>query len=45
MSKMDLKSLKRMGQNGPKFCEREFNRKRLITKLEFWMKSLKIKKK
>ena len=44
MSKMDLNSLKRMGQNGPKFCEREFNRERLITKLEFWLESQKIKK-
>lgn len=45
MSSMDSNSLIEMGKNGPAFCDREFNRETLISKLERWLESVQIERK
>jgi colanic acid biosynthesis glycosyl transferase WcaI len=45
MSRMDSNFLIEMGKNGPAFCDREFNRETLISKLERWLESVRIKNK
>lgn len=40
MVSMDVRARKEMGENGRRFCEREFDRGRLIDRLESWLAEL-----